>query len=211
MCGKFTFGYRSNQLSLALRSSSQLFCSILSKLPKLKIIDKYTINSISDNRAVTTQLPATTRKMQTMAAIAPEIKAASKIFQHLGFRLPKALKPRKYNLQLRPDLTQKNFTGNITIQLQVLEPISFIPVHVNQLNVSHGQLQRLDESGAPLTDIKPSLTFAYPQYEYWVTEFDQPLEVGNYSLHLNFNGSLIDRITGLYQSSYYDKLKNRTR
>lgn len=211
MRGKFAFGYCSNQLSLALRSSSQLFHTLLSKLPRLKLIDKYTMNSTPDIRAVTTQVPATTRKMQTMAAIAPEIKAASKVLHHLGFRLPKALKPRKYNLQLRPDLSQKNYTGNITIQLQVLEPISFIPVHVNQLNVSHGQLQRLDDSGAPLTDIKPSLTFAYPQYEYWVTEFEQPLEVGNYSLLLNFNGSLIDRITGMYQSSYHDKLKNRTR
>lgn len=205
--------YCSNQLSLATRSSSQLFRSLLSRTLKHKLIDKLIINSsILDNRAVTTQVPATTRKMQTMAAIAPEIKAASKVLQSLGFRLPtEALKPRKYNLQLRPDLSQKNYTGNISIQLQVLKPISFIPVHVNQLNVSHGKMQRLDESGAPLADIKPYLTFAYPEFEYWVTEFEQPLEVGNYSLQLNFNGSLIDRITGLYQSSYFDTLKNRTR
>lgn len=168
------------------------------------------LSVFSDNVIYTTQVP-TTKKMRAMVAISPEIRAASKVLNNLGFRLPKALKPRKYNLHLRPDLNQKNYTGNISINLQVLDPISFIPVHVKQLNVSHGKLERLDDSGAPLQDIKPTLTFAYPEFEYWVSEFEQPLEVGNYTLHLNFNGSLTDRITGLYQSSYYDKLKNRSR
>lgn len=146
-----------------------------------------------------------------MAAISPEIRAASRVLQKLGFRLPKAIKARKYNLHLRPDFDSKSYTGNISINLQVLDPIAFIPVHVKQLNVSHEQLQRLDDSGAPLTEIKPTLTFAYPEYEYFVSEFEQPLEVGNYTLQLKFNGSLADRITGLYQSSYYNKLKNGTR
>ncbi|KAM8706835.1 hypothetical protein ACLKA7_011004 [Drosophila subpalustris] len=167
------------------------------------------LSVLSDNQ-ITRQVP-TTKKMRAMVAISPEIRAASKVLQSLGFRLPKGLKPQKYNLRLKPDFQQKNYTGNISINLQVLDPISFIPVHIKQLNVSHEKLERLDDSGAPLTDIKPVLTFAHPEYEYWVSEFEQPLEVGNYTLHLSFNGSLVDRITGLYQSSYYDKLKNRTR
>ncbi|KAH8399404.1 hypothetical protein KR215_009738 [Drosophila sulfurigaster] len=168
------------------------------------------LSVISDSRTYSTQVP-TTKKMRTMAGISPEIRAASKVLKNLGFRLPKQLKPHKYNLRLKPDLNQKSYTGNISINLQVLDPISFIPVHIKQLNVSHEKLERLDESGAPLKDIKPTLSFAYPEYEYFVSEFEQPLEVGNYTLHLSFNGSLTDRITGFYQSSYYDKLKNRTR
>jgi len=77
--------------------------------------------------------------------------------------------------------------------------------------VSTVEVKHLDESGAPLKDITPSLTFAHPEFEYWVTEFEQPLEAGNYSLRLNFSGSLADRITGMYQSTYLDKLKNRNR
>ncbi|KAH8409850.1 hypothetical protein KR222_009892 [Zaprionus bogoriensis] len=171
------------------------------------------LSVLSDNRAVTTSVttPTTTKQVQTMAAISPEIKAASKILKSLSFRLPRELKPRKYKVQLRPDFNAKSYVGNISIQLQVLNPISFIPVHVKQLNVSHDKLLRLDDSGAPLTAIQPALTFAHPDYQYWITEFDQPLEVGNYTLQLNFNGSLTDRITGLYQSSYLDKIKNRTR
>ncbi|XP_026835049.1 glutamyl aminopeptidase isoform X1 [Drosophila erecta] len=168
------------------------------------------ISVLSDNRVHTTRVP-TSRKSSIMATVEPAVKAASKVLQNLGFRLPKQIKPSKYRLHLRPDLERKNYSGNISISLQVLEPIAFIPVHVKQLNVSTVEVKRLDESGAPLKDITPTLTFAHPEFEYWVTEFEQPLEAGNYSLLLNFTGSLLDRITGMYQSSYLDKLKNRSR
>lgn len=146
-----------------------------------------------------------------MATLAPAVKAASKVLQNLGFRLPKQLKPSKYRLHLRPDLDKKIYAGNISISLQVLEAISFIPVHSDGLNVSTVEVQQLDDSGAPLKSITPFLTFEHPEFEYWVTEFEKPLDVGNYSLSLNFTGSLTERITGMYQSAYLDKLKNRTR
>ncbi|XP_030370506.1 glutamyl aminopeptidase isoform X2 [Scaptodrosophila lebanonensis] len=167
------------------------------------------LSTSADNNAQTTQVPATATRI--MVTVSPAIKAASKVLKNLGYRLPKEIKPSKYTLHLRPDLSQKSFTGNISINIQVLEPISFIPVHIKQLNVSTENVERLNDSGAPLQTMKPALSFAYPEYEYWVTEFEQPLEVGNYTLHLNFNGSLADRITGLYQSSYLDKLSNSTR
>ncbi|KAH8243515.1 hypothetical protein KR032_008161 [Drosophila birchii] len=168
------------------------------------------LSVLADNRVHTTQVPISS-KIHAMVTLAPAVKVASKVLQNLGFRLPQQIRPSKYRLQLRPDLDRKNYSGNISISLQVLEPIAFIPVHAKKLNVSTVDVQRLDESGAPLKSIIPTLTFAHPEFEYWVTEFEQPLEVGNYSLSLNFTGSLIDRITGMYQSSYLDKLKNRTR
>ncbi|XP_030079658.1 glutamyl aminopeptidase isoform X2 [Drosophila hydei] len=168
------------------------------------------LSVLTDIRAYTTQVP-TTRKVDAMAAISQEIRAASRVLQKLSFRLPEALQPQKYMLDLRPDFNAKSYTGNISINLQVVDPIAFIPVHIKQLNVTHGRLQRLDESGAPLAEIKPTLSFEHPNLEYWVSEFEQPLEVGNYTLHLKFNGSLVDRLTGLYQSSYYDMQSKRTR
>ncbi|XP_017104425.2 glutamyl aminopeptidase isoform X1 [Drosophila bipectinata] len=168
------------------------------------------LSVLSDNRVHTTQVPAI-GKIRQMATLAPAVKAASKVLQNLGFRLPKQLKPSKYRLHLRPDLDKKIYSGNISISLQVLEPISFIPVHTDRLNVSTVEVQHLDDSGAPLKNITPVLTFEHPEFEYWVTEFEQPLDVGNYSLSLNFTGSLTERITGMYQSAYQDKLKNRTR
>ncbi|XP_075149954.1 glutamyl aminopeptidase-like [Haematobia irritans] len=135
----------------------------------------------------------------------------SKVKQHLGFRLPKEIRPCKYDLRLVPDLTNKTFSGSITISLEVLNPISFIPVHSKLLVVQTNEVQQLNKDLEPLRSIVPSLTYEYPDFEYWVTEFSEPLQVGYYSIKLTFNGSLVDRIVGFYQSSYLDKDRNQKR
>uniref|UniRef100_T1PDR7 glutamyl aminopeptidase n=1 Tax=Musca domestica TaxID=7370 RepID=T1PDR7_MUSDO len=143
--------------------------------------------------------------------LAPRIMTASKVLHQLSFRLPRELRPHKYNLRLQPDLKNKTFTGNVTIRLEVLKPISFIPLHSKLLTVETKEVQQLGEDLQPLKSLTPTLTFEHPEFQYWVTEFAEPLEVGNYSLQLAFNGSLVDRIVGFYQSSYLDKKKNEKR
>ncbi|XP_067616952.1 glutamyl aminopeptidase isoform X2 [Eurosta solidaginis] len=142
--------------------------------------------------------------------IDPAIVAASKVLPNLSFRLPKEIRAKKYNLRLHPDLLNKTYSGSITIKLEVTKPISFIPVHAKTLNVVTKKVVRLSESGEPLAKLSPTLTFEHPEFEYWVTEFKEPLESGNYTLQLAFNGSLCDRIVGFYSSSYLDsKTKER--
>lgn len=143
--------------------------------------------------------------------LSPSIMATSKVLQHLSFRLPRELKPLRYNLILQPDLKTKTFSGNVTIKLEVIKPISYIPVHSKFLTVETKEVKLLGSENKPERVLTPSLTFAHPQLEYWVTEFAEPLEVGNYSLQLAFNGSLVDRIVGFYQSSYLDKQRNERR
>ncbi|XP_075149879.1 glutamyl aminopeptidase-like isoform X1 [Haematobia irritans] len=157
-----------------------------------------------------TKPPANTYRFNK-TTLAPSIMNTSKIWQQLSFRLPREIRPHKYLLRLQPDLTNKTFSGNLTIRLEVLKPISFIPLHSKLLSVETKDVQRLDDDMKPLRSIEPSLTFEHPQLEYWVTEFAEPLEIGNYSMQLVFNGSLIDRIVGLYQSSYLDKKRNEKR
>lgn len=137
--------------------------------------------------------------------------ATSKVLSQLTCRLPRELKPRHYQLRLQPDLANRTFSGNVTINLEVLKPISFIPVHAKYLKVDTEQVWQLDETNTPLRKIDPVLTFSHPDCEYWVTEFSEPLQVGNYSLLLTFNGSTAYRIVGLYQSSYWDKARSKER
>ncbi|XP_054747725.1 glutamyl aminopeptidase [Anastrepha obliqua] len=151
-------------------------------------------------------------KMTSSAlAIEPAIVAASKVLQKLSFRLPKEIRPKQYNLRLTPDLINKTYQGSIKMKLEVLSPISYIPVHAKKLNVITEEVVQLSEGGAPLAKLTPTLTFAHPELEYWVTEFKDPLEIGNYSLQLTFNGSLTDRIVGFYASSYLDSKTNERR
>ncbi|XP_017484575.1 PREDICTED: glutamyl aminopeptidase-like [Rhagoletis zephyria] len=143
-------------------------------------------------------------------AIDPAVAAASKVLKKLSFRLPREIRPQHYSLRLQPDMVKKLYQGTITIKLEVVKPISYIPVHAKTLNVSTEEVMQLGEAGAPVAKLSPTLTFAHPEYEYWVTEFKDPLQVGSYTLQLAFNGSLTDRIVGFYASSYLDsKTKER--
>lgn len=161
--------------------------------------------------SLSTYSTSNTNMKSATLAIEPAIAAASKALEKLSFRLPKEIRPHRYNLRLQPDLVNKTYQGSVTIKLEVLKPISYIPIHAKTLNVTTEEVMQLSEAGAPLHKLTPTLTFAHPALEYWVTEFTDPLQVGNYSLRLSFNGSLSDRIFGFYASSYLDTKTNQRR
>lgn len=133
----------------------------------------------------------------------------SKVLDQLHFRLPREIRPSLYELYLYPDLNANTFSGNVSIHLKVDKPSSFIAVHSNKLSITSTLLEQLHEG--EVRNISIANAFAFPKYEYWVTEVEQPLPIGLYVLRLAFNGSLTDRIVGFYGSSYYDPIKNVTR
>ena len=47
--------------------------------------------------------------------------------------------------------------------------------------------------------------FEYHDNEFWVVTPSSPAKAGNYSLHLEFDGSLVIGITGFYKSVYKNK------
>lgn len=133
----------------------------------------------------------------------------SKVIPKLTFRLPAFIKPREYNLWLHPHLDSKRFTGKVSIELDVQQPTAFIPLHSKRLNITATSVFRVQKDGSTVP-VKVLQTFAYDPHEYWVTEFEKPIEPATYHMKLSFEGSLTDRIVGLYQSSYLDtKTKKR--
>ena len=130
--------------------------------------------------------------------------ASSKIKSELGFRLPNQLKPIKYALKMEPNTETKTFKGEVNIKFELLKPLSYIPVHSKRLNVQTKQMQLLNSTHEPVETISPSLCFECPEFDYWITEFDSPLQEGIYCLHLDFNGSLDNNFMGFYQSTYMD-------
>lgn len=168
----------------------------------IKSFDSDTSN-LSDNKA--NQFKANTFVNMTALKM-------SKIVEHLTWKLPKEIKPTLYNLLLHPDLTNKTYSGNVSIHLDIVKPISYIAVHSKKLNVSNTKLVRVDATNGSNneTNIPIFNAFEYPQYEYWITEVEKPLDTGKYILDLTFDGSLTNRIVGFYQSSYKD-INNKTR
>lgn len=160
------------------------------------------LNKSSDNKTSESKI----YKVANMTAL-----KMSKIVEQLTWKLPTEIKPTLYNLLLHPDLVTKTFSGNISIYLEVSKPISFIAVHSKKLTVSKTKLIRNNNATSGSDVVVPILnSFEYPEYEYWITEVERPLDVGEYILDLTFNGSLTNRIVGFYQSSYKD-INNKTR
>lgn len=135
----------------------------------------------------------------------------SKIIQNLSFRLPKEIRPIYYDLLLQPNLNEKTFSGNVSIRLKILKPISYIPIHSKKLNITKTSFHKILDNNGKTTPVDILQTFEYTPHEYWVTEFDKDLDIGDYSLNLSFNGSLINRIVGFYQSSYLDTKTGKKR
>lgn len=136
-------------------------------------------------------------------------KIPSKLAEKLSFRLPSAIRPTSYNLLLNPNLQTKTFSGNVKIDFNVFEPMSYVALHSKFLNVTANKLIRNLDNGAEGIQIKSS--FEYETYEYFVVEPESELSAGNYTIDLNFDGRLDGKIVGFYGSSYFDKMKNETR
>lgn len=135
----------------------------------------------------------------------------SKVIQHLSWRLPREIKPKHYELFLYPNFNTQTYSGNVSIQLDIIKPISFIPIHSKYLNISSTEFVRNSVADNSTNSIQIAKTFSYDKFEYWVTEFEKPLEIGEYTITLAFDGTLLNRIVGFYQSSYRDIEQNRTR
>lgn len=198
-------------ITAALITSLVLVGKNLSHSAKQSILLSATDPSVSasDNKNINTRTKFVNEKNQSDIVAKMIPNTSSKVIAHLRWRLPSEIRPNLYKLRLYPDLKAKTFSGNISIHLQVTKPISYIVVHSKRLTISQTLLQRT--VGNELKNISVANAFEYPEYEYWVTEVDGPLEIGDYVLGLTFNGSLTDRIVGFYQSSYIDPVRNETR
>lgn len=138
-------------------------------------------------------------------------KITSKVLEKLSFRLPREIRPIKYNLYLQPNLLEKTYSGNVKILFNLTKSISFIPVHSKNLTIETSSVLKHLENGQTEEAVKILQQFEFQPHEYWVTEFETDLEAGNYEIDLKFNGSLTNRIVGFYQSSYFDSKSNGTR
>lgn len=114
-------------------------------------------------------------------------------------RLPRHLIPLHYDLYLHPNLNTGLFTGRVRIDIEALDVAEYFLVHVKNLTVTDTKLMQGD------VVIPLDSAFEYHENEFWVVTPSSPAKAGNYSLHLEFDGSLVIGITGFYKSVYKNK------
>jgi len=117
------------------------------------------------------------------------------------YRIPRDTLPLHYDLYLHPDLNAGRFSGQVAIMVAVTSPKHFLVAHVKDMNVTSTKLK--DLATGQHVELKDS--FEYKPNQFWVVLPKMELKEGNYSMELEFNGNLDDKIVGFYKSVYTKK------
>nr|XP_002056536.3 aminopeptidase N [Drosophila virilis] len=132
------------------------------------------------------------------------------------YRLPRSIKPQHYNLRIMThleDATRLFFTGDVEIQLRILQSTKNITLHAGAgLNVPKSgiRIKLLKHYCNELVDISSVQRLA--KYDFYILHLEQQLRQGQrYQLRLQFWGRLGRTMSGYYASSYRDSADNCTR
>ncbi len=115
------------------------------------------------------------------------------------YRLGGSVTPTRYELLLVPDIGAARFDGTVEIVIAVHEMTREIVLNAAELEMHLGWLQ--DEAGRRMDLAAIELDETTERVRIPVT---QPIEAGNYRLHLEFSGVLNDKLRGFYRSRYTD-------
>ncbi|GAB0087435.1 hypothetical protein DMENIID0001_017360 [Sergentomyia squamirostris] len=114
----------------------------------------------------------------------------------LQYRLPKNVVPYHYELLLHPNLEDQAFTGSVTINIGVTGTTNRVILNSYKLDISSVVLKSSSQS----LDTTHQLD---EYYQSLVVELKSGnLEHTNYTLEIEFSGSLADKNIGFYSSKY---------
>ncbi len=109
------------------------------------------------------------------------------------YRLPRTVLPRRYDVDITPDLAAASFEGTVTIAVEVTEPTDRIVLNAAELNIGAASVD-----GAPVLAVEPD-----EATERVTLRLAAPLEAGSHhEVTLGFTGVLNDKLRGFYRSTY---------
>ncbi len=118
--------------------------------------------------------------------------------QTLDYRLPRQVLPDRYEIKLTPDLQNFTFTGDVVIDIDVVQQVKKIVLNALELKVSEAYVTEKDGTkySATLTQDEEN--------ERLQLSFDNSLNIGPAKISLKFVGILNDKLHGFYRSTYKD-------
>jgi puromycin-sensitive aminopeptidase len=114
-----------------------------------------------------------------------------------SYRLPRHVVPTRYELELRPDLEAATFTGSERVTVRVEEPVDEIVLNAAELDVTNARLT--PARGGDSISCAVGMDVAGERITCAV---DGGLTTGEWSLELEFAGTLNDKLRGFYRSSF---------
>jgi puromycin-sensitive aminopeptidase len=112
----------------------------------------------------------------------------------LDFRLPKTVRPVRYDLGIEVDLDAWQFRGSEEIDVTLAEPTSAVTLHAAELEISAVRAVLPDG-----TQLKGT-TALNPIAETATLRFERALPAGRARLGLQFRGTILARLRGFYRS-----------
>ena len=113
-------------------------------------------------------------------------------------RLPRTVLPRRYALDLTPDLEAATFEGSVDIDVDVAEATNAVSLNAIELEI--------DQAWAEVAGQRRPATVSIDDDAERVTlTFDEPIPPGDAVVSLRFRGLLNDKLHGFYRSTYRDE------
>ena len=109
------------------------------------------------------------------------------------YRLPGHVRPSRYDVRLRPSLSEATFTGSVTIAVDVASDTELVVLNAAELTVSSCTVD--GEDAAWTLDAESERMFVAPA---------SPLAPGSSTIEIEFAGILNDKLRGFYRSTYTD-------
>ena len=119
-------------------------------------------------------------------------------FEENPYRLPRHVRPSRYELYLEPDLDSKTFTGQAVITIEVAQPTNAIVLNAAELEIYSATI-----AGSSGQRSEGHVTLQ-SERERCVISFSTAIEPGIRHLSLSFKGMLNDKLRGFYRSTYID-------
>ncbi|MCI0848250.1 MAG: M1 family peptidase, partial [Chloroflexi bacterium] len=110
--------------------------------------------------------------------------------------LPETARPSKYRIKLQPDLKNFTFSGEQSVDLEVLEATSTIVLNSVDLEISAATLHT---NGTALSSRSITLD---KEAETATLDFGEIVQPGEARLDMVFTGELNDKLVGFYRSEY---------
>ena len=111
-------------------------------------------------------------------------------------RLPRTAIPSRYDVVLEPDLADATFAGSVAVALDVREATTELVGNAIELEIDSATVELADGTRLAATVELDEAT------ERFLARVDEPLPLGEATLHLAFRGILNDKLRGFYRSTF---------
>jgi len=112
-------------------------------------------------------------------------------------RLPRAVVPSRYDIQIEPDLSASTFVGRETIEVTIHETTGEVVLNAADLAIHTAAIEHHGRRLNGSIELEEAAERA-------VLRFAEPLQPGSWRLLVTFSGVLNDRLHGFYRSTFTD-------